>query len=153
MRYGYINEAGFLTDREVTDQEEFYIDDSGERQRRVIPKDEIAKVLSENGWKPVNAIDESKTVSDEEDFYIKVLPYDAGEYIDFRYERRFDRRKYLDHIQQLKAELSDSDYKITKCYEASLLGNEPPYDIVALHSERQASREKINELEQILTQK
>ena len=41
----------------------------------------------------------------------------------------------------------DNDYKIIKCSEASLVGEEMPYDITALHAERQALRDKINELE------
>ena len=50
-------------------------------------------------------------------------------------------------IAELKAQLSSTDYKIIKCSEAQLVGEELPYDIVALHEERQALRDKINELE------
>lgn len=50
-------------------------------------------------------------------------------------------------IAELKAELSSTDYKIIKCSEAQLVGEELPYDIVALHAKRQALRDKINELE------
>ena len=50
-------------------------------------------------------------------------------------------------IAALKAELESTDYKIIKCSEASLVGEELPYDIVALHAERQALRNQINELE------
>ena len=50
-------------------------------------------------------------------------------------------------IAFLKLELSSTDYKIIKCSEASLVGEELPYDIVALHAERQAIRNQINELE------
>ena len=50
-------------------------------------------------------------------------------------------------IAELKAELSSTDYKIIKCSEAQLVGEELPYDIVALPAERQALRDKINELE------
>ena len=53
-------------------------------------------------------------------------------------------------IQTLKASLSSTDYKIIKCSEAQLLGEELPYDIASLHTERQALRDKINELEQQL---
>ena len=49
--------------------------------------------------------------------------------------------------QALKQALSDSDYKITKCYEANLLGEKLPYDMATLHTEREAQRAKINELE------
>ncbi len=50
-------------------------------------------------------------------------------------------------IAALKEQLSNTDYKVTKCYEYSLVGIELPYDIEALHSERQALRDQINELE------
>ena len=50
-------------------------------------------------------------------------------------------------IASLKAELSATDYKIIKCSEAQLVGEELPYDIVTLHTERQAIRDRINELE------
>lgn len=53
----------------------------------------------------------------------------------------------LEEIASLKAELTSTDYKIIKCSEAQLVGEELPYDIVALHAERQAQRDRINELE------
>lgn len=52
-------------------------------------------------------------------------------------------------IAELKAELASTDYQIIKCSEAQMAGEEMPYDIVALHAERQALRDKINELEAI----
>ena len=61
-----------------------------------------------------------------------------------------EKTKILDQITSLKQQLSSTDYKIIKCSEAQLLGEELPYDIVSLHAERQALRNKINELEQQL---
>lgn len=52
-----------------------------------------------------------------------------------------------EQIASLKAELESTDYKIIKCSEAQLVGEELPYDIVALHAERQALRDRINELQ------
>ena len=52
-----------------------------------------------------------------------------------------------DQIGNLKAQLSASDYKIIKCMECSLAGEELPYNIEELHAERQALRDSINELE------
>jgi 3-phenylpropionate/cinnamic acid dioxygenase small subunit len=43
--------------------------------------------------------------------------------------------------------LSEGDYKIIKCAEAQSVGEEMPYDAAALHSERQALRDRINEIE------
>ena len=39
------------------------------------------------------------------------------------------------------------DWKIIKCYEASLAGHELPYDITELMAARQAVRDEINELQ------
>ena len=50
-------------------------------------------------------------------------------------------------IKRLKSELQDSDYKVIKCAEAMAIGAEMPYDVASLHNERQALRDKINELE------
>lgn len=50
-------------------------------------------------------------------------------------------------IESLKSELQESDYKVIKCAEAMGVGAEMPYDVVSLHKERQALRDKINELE------
>ncbi|MEG1554662.1 MAG: hypothetical protein RR363_06535, partial [Rikenellaceae bacterium] len=58
--------------------------------------------------------------------------------------------KVKKEIAVQKEFLSGSDYKISKCYEASLLGESLPYDLVALHSERQAARDRVNELEAII---
>ena len=50
-------------------------------------------------------------------------------------------------IESLKSELQESDYKVIKCAEAICLNVELPYNMTALHNERQALRDKINELE------
>lgn len=51
-------------------------------------------------------------------------------------------------IEDLKKSLNDTDYKIIKCYEYSLVGKELPYNIEELHAERQLLRDEINELTQ-----
>ena len=50
-------------------------------------------------------------------------------------------------IASLKAQLEQTDYKIIKSSEYQLAGQELPYDIHALHTERQTLRDRINELE------
>ena len=55
-------------------------------------------------------------------------------------------RRYME-IERLKSELQESDYKVIKCAEAICLNEELPYNMTALHNERQALRDKINELE------
>ena len=59
----------------------------------------------------------------------------------------YDKGFHLSEIERLKSELQDSDYKITKIAEAMAIGAELPYDAKALHKERQALRDKINQLE------
>lgn len=58
-----------------------------------------------------------------------------------------DNGLLLSEIERLKSELQESDYKVIKCAEAICLNAEMPYNMTALHNERQAMRDKINKLE------
>ena len=58
-----------------------------------------------------------------------------------------DNGLLLSEIEGLKSELQESDYKVIKCAEAMCINAELPYNMTALHKERQALRDKINELE------
>lgn len=51
-------------------------------------------------------------------------------------------------IVELQAKLNETDYKIIKCSECQLIGEELPYDITLLHKERQAIRDEINKLQE-----
>ena len=66
------------------------------------------------------------------------------------WETKIDTETIETQIGELKQRLSESDYKVTKCYECSLVGETLPYDIQALHDERQAIRDEINRLESLL---
>lgn len=68
-----------------------------------------------------------------------------------KWEVKIDSLATTNQIAQLKAELAASDYKVTKCYESSLVGDALPYDIEELHQERQSIRDEINRLEALLT--
>ena len=61
-----------------------------------------------------------------------------------------EKEKTQQKIWDLKAKLSETDYKILKCSEASLQGQELPYDLDAVVSERDGWRAQINELEEKL---
>ena len=50
-------------------------------------------------------------------------------------------------VENLKMQLADSDYKVIKIAECVACNLPMPYDAEALHSERQAIRDRINELE------
>lgn len=127
--YGYM-ENGFLRARDV---------EQGQAQN-----------LSSE-WKPVDEIDESKTISDDEDYTIRLVPYDNGNRISFKYEKVVNTTKIQGEIDAIKTELSETDYQVIKCYEASLVGEELPYDIKALHEDRNEKRAQINALETNLT--
>lgn len=60
-----------------------------------------------------------------------------------------EAKDYIENgeIDYLKEKLTDTDYKIIKSYEYQLAQLELPYDITELHSERQAIRDRINQLE------
>ena len=58
-----------------------------------------------------------------------------------------DKGFLLSEIERLKSELQESDYKVIKCAEAMAVGADMPYDVASLHKERQALRDKINQLE------
>ena len=50
-------------------------------------------------------------------------------------------------IAKLKDTLTSTDYKVIKCYEASLISEDMPYNVTELHRERQEIRDEINRLE------
>ncbi|MEG2120429.1 MAG: hypothetical protein RRZ64_00045 [Rikenellaceae bacterium] len=122
--------------------------DGDDIKTRVISIGEQIEML-ESVWKPVDIIDDTK-MRCRDGYVIRLLPYDAGDRIAYEYKEVFDTQKVKKEIAVQKEFLSGSDYKISKCYEASLLGESLPYDLVALHSERQAARDRVNELEAII---
>lgn len=67
-----------------------------------------------------------------------------------RYMERDRQSELILDIESLKSELQESDYKVIKCAEAICLNVELPYNMTALHKERQALRDKINKLEEQL---
>ncbi|MCC8039032.1 MAG: hypothetical protein LIP02_13020 [Bacteroidales bacterium] len=148
IEYGYM-EGQYLRSRFIQPISRVYVDNEGKQQVETISVEQQIAELSEE-WKPVDVISEEQMLCDDKNYIIFPVPYDAGDRIAYRYERRFDRQKVRNEIDALKAALADSDYKITKCYEASLLGQELPYDVASLHIERQNLRNQINELELLL---
>ena len=70
------------------------------------------------------------------------------DYEDVQMYMPYPEKTTAQKIQGLKAKLSATDYKVIKCAECQLLGQEMPYDVVALHAQRQAIRDQINQLEQ-----
>jgi hypothetical protein len=55
-------------------------------------------------------------------------------------------------IRDLKLFLSQTDFKIIKCYEAQLLNIEMPYDFIELIKQREEWREELRTLQESLTE-
>jgi hypothetical protein len=69
-------------------------------------------------------------------------------------QSEINRIKIEEHEAQIinsKKELEKTDYKIIKCYEAQLLGEEMPYDIQELLNQRQVWRNQINTSEETIS--
>ena len=144
VEYGYM-EGKYLRSRFIEPYTEIRVNEKGEKYNyEVTIKEQIAN-LSDN-WKPVDKID-SEQLKSEEGYFVTIEPYDAGDRISYRYIKKEDQQALKTEISALKKELSDSDYQIIKCYEASLLNEEMPYPYKTLIKERQSTREKINLLQ------
>jgi hypothetical protein len=59
----------------------------------------------------------------------------------------------LNKMNNLKQKLSNSDYKVLKCYEAKLTSSDLPYDLDSLILERQSQRDEINKLNHLIESK
>lgn len=145
IEYGII-EDGYLRIREIKPIKSRQQNADGTTTEVTLSVEEQIAQLP-TGWKPVEPIDEDSMRSDNPDNIVVPVPYDNGDRISYRYEVKFDTQKVRNKIQQLKDSLAASDYQVTKCYEASLTNLPLPYDITALHAERQLIRDQINELE------
>ena len=53
-------------------------------------------------------------------------------------------------IRNLECDLRASDYEVIKAYEYEKCGIKAPYDMDTVHKERQAKRDRINEILKIL---
>lgn len=148
MEYGYINDGGYLVSKNIEEYTEQY-QEKGEIKSRTVSVETQAAALSAAGWKPVDMLDEEQLKCDDKHI-VRITPYDAGERISYRYKTVFDTQKVRREIQKLKDDLTASDYKVIKCYEASLAGTTLPYNIDDLHTQRQQTRDRINALETLL---
>ena len=150
VEYGYI-ENGYLISKILEPETENYRDEETGyiKSKTISIKEQIERLGSL--WKPVAPINENNRIC-EEGYIIRLVPFDAGDHIDYEYKKVLDLQKIKKDIVKQKEFLSDTDYQITKCNEAFMLGNPLPYDLSTIRQERQAARAKINELETILNQ-
>lgn len=85
--------------------------------------------------------------SNDDSVYVEpVIPTPTAEEL-AEIEERERISAIQNEINELKAQLEATDYKVIKCYEYDAVGMEIPYNVEELHSERQAIRDVINEKE------
>lgn len=93
----------------------------------------------------------NKTVPE---YYILIPEFKQGDGVLIEYyDCVLDRSLIKKNISDYKQQLSDTDYIITKTYEAKLSGDTAPYtdeEIKDVVSNRKVLRDKINELEKLL---
>lgn len=155
VEYGKIDENGLMLSKILEPYIEHLEDEEGVLKECIITVEKQACELELQGWKPVDLIDETQLQTDEY-YSIEILPYDTGESIGYTYNKILDLKAIKSKIDELIKRLSSDkssigDYRITKCYEASLLGKELPYDMSALYAERQKVRDEINRLQELMT--
>lgn len=108
--------------------------------------------------------EELNLLSEYKDFDKEEQPSDLGEFdlavpyyveIDGVVIRKWevvcdDSVKIASKISKLKNELESTDYKVIKCYEASMTQSPMPYNLEELVAERESKRAEINRLEELL---
>ena len=75
------------------------------------------------------------------------LAYVNGEYLEIEDVPNL-AEEFQESIEDLQKELDSTDYKIIKATEYDLVDLDKPYDMQALHADRQALRDKINALKE-----
>lgn len=151
VRYGII-EDGVLRTREIEAFPEHYQETENgiaHVKVRTVTVEEQAVDLEKQGWKPLDAIDESK-LECEEGFAIRAEAVEYDDHIGYVYKKVINAQYYRNKIQELKEELANTDYQVLKCYEAKVMGLDLPYDTHKIHEERQRLRDSINSLEDLL---
>ena len=111
----------------------------------IINYDRNEKALIKDGWKEYIVESTDLELPDGKEYYRYYEETDTT--ITAKFGVRDKKVIPTDEtIEPLKEQLNATDYKIIKCVEYQLAGEELPYDIKLLHQERQALRNKINEL-------
>ncbi len=117
-----------------------------------VPDDDLdmeAMILAD-GFKPYDDSAEPPVVGE---FQAAVPAYrEDAEGISLRWEIvEHSPEKITAEIARLQSELAATDYQVIKSYEYTLAKQKQPYDITGLHAERQALRDRIGELEILLS--
>lgn len=120
---------------------------------------EIIDEMLSNGFKELHET-EPPTDYNEETMELKqeIVEREDGDY-EYKYTAVISVAKIEQSISLLKQQLADTDYKVVKNmeYQMAMMSSVEPntivldlYDAQELHNERQALRDKINELENLL---
>lgn len=121
---------------------------------------EIIDEMLSNGFKELHET-EPPTDYNEETMELKkeIVEREDGNY-EYKYTAVISVAKIGQSISLLKQQLADSDYKVVKNmeYQMAMMATSEPNQIILdlynpkeLHDERQALRDKINELEKLLS--
>ena len=145
-------ENGYLRTIILEPYKDRYEDENGEIQERIITIEDQAIIATEKGYKPVDDVDESILARSPVGKVVLFEPVDLGDHIGYNYRTVTDIQYYKREIAKCKQQLIDTDYQVTKCYEASLVDDPMPYNIQELRSSREAVRAKINLLEEKLNE-
>lgn len=148
MTYGIIDD-GVLRTIELAPFKQRVQQEDGTIKEFEISIESQMMEAAKQGLKPVEEIDPEQMAAPIGKMVI-AHPVDYGDYIGYEYEVVPDKQMFRNQIKEKKALLDSTDYQIIKCYEASLVGAEMPYDVQELHSTRQVLRDEINELEALL---
>lgn len=118
--------------------------DATENHLNELVKQHIDK-LFEDGYKEFIFSKQPETREGE----IAVISFeDIGGKIYQKWDVVIDVDHYNNLIISKKNELSNTDYKVIKCYEAFMCGEDFPYDINGLRIVRQRLRNEINRIEE-----
>lgn len=116
--------------------------------RNIINYDRNEKALIKDGWKEYIIEPYEEEVPEGKQLYTYYEETDTTIIAKTGLKDiEIPEKTVVEKIEELKTKLTDTDYKIIKCSEYQLAGKELPYDIAALHEERQAIRDEINTLE------
>lgn len=143
--YGWF-ENGCLRTVELEDKIQRY-DEDGVTKEITISVDHYIEVARSQGLKPVDPIDQERMETHEEDYVVLAEAVEHEDRIGWIYRNVPDILKLRKQIKKLQDEIASTDYRVIKCYEASLVGDPIPYNIQELRTSRQAIRDSINAIE------
>lgn len=112
--------------------------------------DLIAEIITD-GFKPY---DDSAEKPDVGELQAAVPTYrETTEGISLRWEIVENLPEIVSaEIARLEQQIAATDYQVVKSYEYALAGEQPPYDIEAIHIARQQLRDRIGELERLIVE-